>query len=161
MGFWKRFPYTNFHEINLDWIVKKIKELEQKIAPYDNNPASLGTASPGSSNQYSRGDHVHPLPAYGDMLIPVVTDTSTGSVARTIDSDKIYHFTDSGITALNLVLDNVGNKHYHFDFISGTTPPTITIAGVSWVNGFFTPAANTRYEVDILEGMGVYAAWLI
>lgn len=25
------FPYTNFHELNLDWIIKKIKELEAKI----------------------------------------------------------------------------------------------------------------------------------
>lgn len=24
----KKFPYTNFHELNLDWIVAKIKELE-------------------------------------------------------------------------------------------------------------------------------------
>ena len=168
MGFWKRFPYTNFHEINLDWIIRKLVQLEEKIDsggsgadPYDSNPAPLGTASPGVSNQYARGDHVHPLPAYGDLLIPIATDASTGNVTKTLESDKIYHFTGSGITDLNFVLDNVGNKHYHFDFISGTTPPTITIPGVSWVNGFFTPAANTKYEVDILDGMGVYAAWPI
>ena len=31
--------------------------------PYASNPAALGTASPGSSDNYSRGDHVHPLPS--------------------------------------------------------------------------------------------------
>lgn len=33
------------------------------IDPYTSNPAALGTASPGTSNDYARGDHVHPLPA--------------------------------------------------------------------------------------------------
>lgn len=32
-------------------------------SPYTSTPAALGTASPGSSALYSRGDHVHPLPA--------------------------------------------------------------------------------------------------
>ena len=29
--------------------------------PYDSNPAMDGTASPGSSTAYARGDHVHPI----------------------------------------------------------------------------------------------------
>lgn len=24
-----KYPYTNFHELNLDWIVEKVKELEE------------------------------------------------------------------------------------------------------------------------------------
>lgn len=32
MGVFENLPYTNFHELNLDWIVKKIKELEIKTA---------------------------------------------------------------------------------------------------------------------------------
>lgn len=31
MGLFEQFPYTNFHELNLDWILKKIKELDEKI----------------------------------------------------------------------------------------------------------------------------------
>lgn len=32
------------------------------VSPYDSNPASLGSANAGSSDAYSRGDHVHPMP---------------------------------------------------------------------------------------------------
>lgn len=31
MGLFSNFPYTNFHELNLNWIISKIKEIEQQI----------------------------------------------------------------------------------------------------------------------------------
>lgn len=34
MGFFNNFPYTNFHNINLDWIVKTVKESTEKIENY-------------------------------------------------------------------------------------------------------------------------------
>lgn len=37
------------------------------ISPYTSNPAALGTASPGSSDDYARGDHVHPKPTAADI----------------------------------------------------------------------------------------------
>lgn len=31
MGLFEQFPYCNFHELNLDWILKKLKELDEKV----------------------------------------------------------------------------------------------------------------------------------
>lgn len=31
MGVFEQFPYTNFHEINLDWLIKKMKELLDRM----------------------------------------------------------------------------------------------------------------------------------
>ena len=31
MAFYDKFPYTNFHELNLDWILTKVRELETDI----------------------------------------------------------------------------------------------------------------------------------
>lgn len=31
MGLFEQFPYANFHELNLDWILQKIKELDKKV----------------------------------------------------------------------------------------------------------------------------------
>lgn len=34
---------------------------------YTSNPEALGTASPGSSTSWAKGDHVHPKPSAGDI----------------------------------------------------------------------------------------------
>ena len=35
MGLFDHFPYTNFHELNLDWIITKIKDLNAKVVELD------------------------------------------------------------------------------------------------------------------------------
>lgn len=35
MGLFDHFPYTNFHELNLDWIINKVKELNAKVVALD------------------------------------------------------------------------------------------------------------------------------
>ena len=81
-----KLPWSNFHELNLDWILDKIKELEATLAgitgsadPSNDPPEMDGTADPGSSANYSRGNHVHP------------TDTSRASQAdlRALQ-DEVY-----------------------------------------------------------------------
>lgn len=37
------------------------------VSPYTSDTAALRTASPGSSANYSRGDHVHPMPSASDV----------------------------------------------------------------------------------------------
>src|SRR5690625_427063 len=49
--------------------------------PYTSNPEGLGTASPGSSSEWSRGDHVHPMPSATDVgARPVGVDIPWGDV---------------------------------------------------------------------------------
>lgn len=76
-----RFPWTNEHELNLEWLVRTVKKLSAKadsavtsvngatgdvVLPipfaYNGLPTALGTAAPGTSSDYARGDHVHPMP---------------------------------------------------------------------------------------------------
>ena len=35
MGFWNKYPYTDFHELNLDYVLARMKELEDHIATLD------------------------------------------------------------------------------------------------------------------------------
>ena len=34
MGLFEQFPYSNFHELNLDWVLKLLKELDEKITNF-------------------------------------------------------------------------------------------------------------------------------
>lgn len=61
-------------------------------SPYTSNPAALGTASPGSSDAYARGDHVHPKPTAADLGITVpsassATPQALGTAAAGSSSD--------------------------------------------------------------------------
>lgn len=148
-------------------------------SPSSSTPQPLGTAAAGSSTDYSRADHVHAMPTASQVgalpsstVIPStaadvgaepavteVTVSSTGDVTQALDAGKIYHFTGS-ISSLALTLNaTTGVPHYHFDFNSGSTAATISLGGVTWPDGSFTPEASKHYEVDILNGYGVVMAW--
>ena len=132
-------------------------------SPSSSTPQPLGTAAAGSSTDYSRADHVHAKPSAADVgaepAVTEVTVSSTGDVSQALDANKIYHFTGS-ISSLTLTLNaTTGVPHYHFDFNSGSTAATITLTGVAWPGGSFTPEASKHYEVDILGGYGVTMAW--
>lgn len=159
------------------------------VDPYNSNPAALGTASPGSSAKYSRGDHVHPMPtannvgaiaapsspsegkflgyyggswkAHDPVLVnpEEVTVATSGSVTSEIEPDCIFHFTGT-LTALTITLaENSG--HYHFDFTSGSTAVTLSLPNTVTMPDGFTVEANKRYEIDILNGYGVAQSWAV
>ena len=43
MSIFNEFPYTNFHELNLDWILAKIKQLDAKFASFAVDPKIYNT----------------------------------------------------------------------------------------------------------------------
>lgn len=65
------------------------------VDPYTSNPSALGTASPGSSSNYSRGDHVHPMPSASDIgALPSNTVIPTKTSDLTNDSGFITSESD-------------------------------------------------------------------
>lgn len=90
-----KIPWSNFHELNLDWLLQKVKELREDVdgligsaTPSDDTPEMDGAGTPGTSVTYSRGDHQHP------------TDTS-----RAAQSDLTQEITDRGNADLALASD--------------------------------------------------------
>lgn len=88
------------------------------------------------------------------------TITTSGAVTATLQPNIAYHFTSEAITSLTITLASTTDiPQYHFDFISGTTAPTLTLpAAVTMPDGFGVDA-ETRYEIDILNGYGVAQTW--
>jgi hypothetical protein len=129
-----------------------------------------GTAAVGSSAQYARADHRHPtdtsraaasdLAAKADKITEVTVSTA-GAVSQALDAGKIYHFTGA-VTALTITLNapaSGGLAQYHFDFLSGSTAPTLTMPNTVTMPDSFAVEANKRYEVDVLNNYGVVMAW--
>ena len=74
------YPYSNFHDLNLDWLLQNVKQLRTDVdgligsaTPSNTTPQMDGAGAPGVSVNYSRGDHQHP------------TDTSRASATALAD----------------------------------------------------------------------------
>ena len=144
-------------------------DIESGVIPsvpsaYTSTPSPLGTAAAGSSTAYAKGDHVHAMPSASDVgAAPAVTEvtiSTAGAITQALDAGKIYHFTGA-VSSLTLTLNAASGQpaQYHFDFDSGSTAATVSITGVTWPDGSFTPEASKHYEVDILNGYAVVMAW--
>lgn len=95
--------------------------------------------------------------------VPETTVSSSGAVSQALGAQFIYHFTGE-LTSLTISLTAAPtgrNPHYHFDFVSGSTAVTLTMPiGVTMPSGF-SVAANTRYEIDILNNYAVVQSWAV
>ena len=94
-----------------------------------------------------------------DSGISEVTISTAGDVTQALDANKIYHFTGA-LTSLTITLAAAsGLPQYHFDFISGATPVTLTLPSSVVMPDSFSVEANNRYEIDILNNYGVAQSW--
>ena len=80
------FPYSNFHDLNLDWLLQQVRQLRTDVdgligsaTPSDDTPVMDGAGDPGSSTNYARGDHQHPT----DTSRASATDLANEVTART------------------------------------------------------------------------------
>lgn len=93
--------------------------------------------------------------------------TTNNTVTQELNSNQIYHFTGNNITSLTISLATQNQNeaaHYHFDFSSGASelnlilPSSVEIALEGTVNGsnktYILPS-NTKYEIDILDNLGI------
>lgn len=90
-----KIPWSNFHELNLDWLLEQVKKLREDVdnitgssTPSTSIPEMDGVGSPGTGVDYARGDHRHP------------TDTS-----RAAQSDLDQEITDRGNADRSLASD--------------------------------------------------------
>ena len=85
--------------------------------PYDSNPAALGTASPGSSAYYSRGDHVHE----NNIFLAVYGTTTSADIEAAYQAGKIVFCKSANdLLFFSLTYRESATKH-HFTRANGDT----------------------------------------
>lgn len=138
---------------------------------YTSNPKMSGSASPGSSVKWSRGDHIHPtdtsrasaadVTALSNALFPPAASSDVGKalVAKTVSGGKVtkYELGDSGdVTAdmLGIVINgnstSVGASVGQYVIVKNST-----ISGIT--DGLYTAAqvipANTAINATYLSAV--------
>lgn len=89
------------------------------------------------------------------------TITTSGAVTKALDPHVLYHFTGA-LTSLTITLNAPATgeiAQYHFDFLSGSTAPTLTMPNAVTMPDDFAVEASKRYEVDVLNDWGTVVAW--
>lgn len=88
-----------------------------------------------------------------------ITIPTDGAVTQALDPYVLYHFTGN-LTSLTITLNPTSDiAHYHFDFLSGSTAPTLTMPNTVTMPDSFSVEASKRYEVDVLNNYGSVIAW--
>lgn len=93
MGLYEHLPYTNFHELNLDWLLRKMKELEQAVADF------TGDELQEAVNKYL-DEHPNLFPFVTPQLFGAVADgdaDDSPAIQAAVNSGyDIYFPTDHG-----------------------------------------------------------------
>lgn len=128
MNVYHIFPYANFHEINIDWLLQKVKGLEEWAAQFD--PDLIHDEIQAVINQMiADGDFdvffaqwIQPLQTAIDDLTPrvVALETTVGDLSETVSGHT---------TAISNLSDTVSNNYTE---LSGyiTTINNITIPSI-------------------------------
>lgn len=158
MSLFEKYPYTNFHEMNLDWIIRMIKLLDREVDDFVayNKITFRGTWSGEPYPQWSVVDNgagdaylaIKPVPAN----VPLTDDEYWTKIESYSD---IYTAFNSRISALETGLTNVNNRvnqlyetHYDYATNAGLTFNFIKIGNVCqmYTSGTATediPAGNS------------------
>ncbi|KAA6365334.1 MAG: hypothetical protein EZS28_039139 [Streblomastix strix] len=105
----------------------------------DANPLSDGTVTAGTSAEYSRGDHIHPLNI--STSVPI-SDTADGTVGTSVNYARSDHFHPINISSTTPLQDNSGSVGTANSYARSDHQHTINVE---------TNASN----IPIVDGVGV------
>lgn len=86
MGLFEKFPYSNFHELNLDWILAKIKELDEKVDSIEDRILNEANAYTDKQIAVLQRD----FNELEDEFIVFKSDVNAQFAAYTAEQDKAF-----------------------------------------------------------------------
>ena len=118
-----KYPWTNLHELNLDWILSQIRQLTKQIAKFTGLTASAHSVPYGSDPTVDVTGGTGNDPYNLDFGIP----ESASSAVNTVNGQS----GDVVLTASDIGLGNVDNVQQY----SATNPPPYPVTSVNGMTG--------------------------
>lgn len=109
------------------------------VEPYTSNPSAPGTASPGSSDKYARGDHVHPaqsVPSPQTSGTPAALGTAARGSATTYSRSDHVHPKPSAVD-IGAVPVAVGVQYAGDFLVVGSDGNVAPVAMSAWSAGSY------------------------
>ena len=124
-----KYPWTNLHELNLDWILSQIRQITKQIAKFTGLTASAHSVPYGSDPTVDVTGGTGNDPYNLDFGIP----ESASSAVNTVNGQS----GDVVLTASDIGLGNVDNVQQY----SATNPPPYPVTSVNGQTGAVTVTA--------------------
>lgn len=163
MGVFEQFPYSNYHDLNLDWILSEIKRLSETVGTYDEHLAHLDSEIVRVEGEIPdvvqgpgyRTDAVMSQKAVTDAIAAFSGVRSienyhqqTGRISpvRFFDDDRVYRF-DEGFVGDFETVENGSCARYHID--DTDSPYIIITCGYGDPSDTRQLAAAAAFDVEI------------
>lgn len=124
---------------------------EQDVFPYTLKKTGTGTKALTDNGQYA------------EFAKPTKVESGgSGTVTKQIKPNTFYKFGSCSKLTITFAAEESGiENEYKFEFVSGTTPTTLSLPdSVKWSGGNApTIEASKTYQVSIVNNLAVYAAF--
>ena len=131
------YPWTNLHELNLNWILSQIKQITRQIANFAGLTASAHTIPQNEDPTVTLTGGAGTTPYNFDFGIPA----SPSSTVNTVNGQS----GDVVITASDIGLGNVDNVQQY----SATNPPPYPVTEINGMTGAVTIGTMVDCTADL------------
>lgn len=128
MGIFEHFPYTNFHELNLDWLLNAVKKLDKKVE-------ALTVAADPIVIKVTAGSTVA-------GTAKEVTDVTCNRSAAEL-ADLVTNGTVPIVGSVNISVDGITMATTNVSYMTGISRATTYIKAVFVKNPGTTPVTYT------------------
>lgn len=137
MSLFDNFPFTNMHQLNLNWILKTIKEFTARVIEAEGN--INGAAADSRSAVETASEALQLANTFENKL-----QVNSGNIIAI--SDSVNEYTRVSLEAINKAENATANSNFALDFArsanSAATSAELKVDGALLSNAFFTQDAN-------------------